>query len=187
MIAYQKEKIENAICFFASEHKKRTKKPLYQIFLYKYLAFLDFKSLEETGHPALGLKYLAMEKGPVPIEIYEARKFLSTDCYEFKNIEENKFIIVSKAQPNLDYFSPYEIGKMRELIEIYADSFVTASDVSQTSHEIKAWQKAWKKKPNSVIDFGLAFDNDIEKKDPRNLSAAEENFLIYKATENPNN
>ena len=47
MIPYQKEKIENAICFFASEHQKKTKHPLYQTFLYKYLAFLDFESLRE--------------------------------------------------------------------------------------------------------------------------------------------
>ena len=35
MIPYQKEKIENAICFFANEHQKKTKHPLYQTFLYK--------------------------------------------------------------------------------------------------------------------------------------------------------
>ncbi|MGH2575337.1 MAG: hypothetical protein ACRDFC_06525, partial [Ignavibacteria bacterium] len=61
MIPYQKEKIINSILFFAKEHKNKTRKPLLQTFLYKYLAFLDFKSVEETGLPALGLTYLAME------------------------------------------------------------------------------------------------------------------------------
>jgi len=184
MIAYQKEKIENAICFFASEHRKRTKKPLYQIFLYKYLAFLDFESIEETGHPVLGLKYRAMDKGPVPDEIYNARKFLKTECYEFKNIEENKYVIIPKGNPNLNYFSPYEINKMRRLIEIYADSFVKASDISEASHQnIKAWRKTWKKKPNSIIEYDLQFEGNIKNKDPKELTPAEETLLIRKSIE----
>ena len=182
MIAYQKEKIENAICFFASEHRKRTKKPLYQIFLYKYLAFLDFKSIEEMGRPVLDLKYKAMDKGPVPIEIYNARKFLKTECYEFRNVEENKYVIIPKGNPNLDYFSSYEIKKMHEIVEMYADIFVKASDISEASHQdIKAWRRTWKKKPNSIIEYESQFDNDIKQKDPKELSPAEESFLIYKS------
>jgi hypothetical protein len=80
---YQMEKIENAICFFAKEHQKKARKPLYQTFLYKYLAFLDFISLRETGQPALGLRYLAMEKGPVPIEIYDKKESYSTPLWPF--------------------------------------------------------------------------------------------------------
>src|SRR4030043_97032 len=111
MIAYREEKIKNAICYFATEHAKRTKKPLHQTFLYKYLAFLDFESLSDTGHPVLGLKYKAMERGPVPTEIYSKRKGLMTECFEFKELEDNKFIIMAKGHPNLEYFSSYEIKK----------------------------------------------------------------------------
>ena len=184
MIAYQKEKIENAICFFASKHRERTKKPLTQTFLYKYLAFLDFKSLEETGHPALGLKYLAMGKGPVPIEIYSKRKTLKTECFEFREVEENKFVVIPKGRPNLEVFSPYEIKKMQQLIEIYADTFVKTSDISEASHQdIKAWRKAYKKKENSIIEYELQFDGDVMHKKPKELTHAEENFLIYKSIE----
>jgi len=184
MIAYQKEKIENAICFFASKHSERTKKPLAQTFLYKYLAFLDFKSLEETGHPALGLKYLAMAKGPVPIEIYSKRKDLKTECFEFREVEGSTFIIIAKGRPNLEFFSPYEIKKMQNLVEIYADTFVKASNISEASHQdIKAWRKAYKKKENSIIEYELQFEDDIQHKDPKELKPAEENFLIYKSIE----
>ncbi|GAG44260.1 unnamed protein product, partial [marine sediment metagenome] len=41
MIPYKKEKSDNAICFFAFNHKRKTGKYLPQTFLYKYLAFLD--------------------------------------------------------------------------------------------------------------------------------------------------
>jgi len=184
VIAYQKEKIENAICFFASRHIERTKKPLTQTFLYKYLAFLDFKSLEETGHPALGLKYLAMGKGPVPIEIYSKRKTLKTECFEFREVEENRFIIVAKGRPNLEFFSPYEIKKMQQLIEIYADTFVKTSDISEASHQdIKAWRKAYKRKENSPIEYELQFDDGLERKNPRDLTPAEEKFLIFRSIE----
>lgn len=66
MIAYQKEKIESAVCFFASKHKEYTGRNLYQTFLYKYLGLFESEYIKKYGHPPLGLKYLAMDKGPVP-------------------------------------------------------------------------------------------------------------------------
>lgn len=178
MVAYQKQKIENAVCFFAKEHHKKTKKPLYQTFLYKYLAFMDFESVEETGQPALGLKYMAMEKGPVPIEIYEKRDSLETECFKFKKIDAN-YIIISKGKPNLDFFSPYEIDKMNKLIEIYADRFLTTSDISIASHQsIRAWERAYKIKPNQIIDYELQFKEKLGDKAEKELLPSEKNFLI---------
>ena len=117
MLPYQKEKIENAICFFAEEHKKRTRGPLYQTFLYKYLAFLDFDSLKQTGRPVLGLTYKAMERGPVPIEIYDRRKHFKTDLFEFREEAENRHYVICKNKPNLDFFSQNEIKLMKRLVE----------------------------------------------------------------------
>ncbi len=188
MIAYQKEKLENAICFFALRHQERTRKPLAQTFLYKYLAFLDFESLEETGHPVLGLEYLAMGKGPVPIRIYDKRRTLKTECFEFKEVEKDKFIIVAKGRPNLEFFSRYEIKKMQRLIEIYADVFVRASDISEASHQaIRAWRKAYKRKKNSPIEYDLQFEEDISLRNPKDLTPAEESFLINKSIEEASN
>jgi len=188
MIAYQKEKIENAICFFALEHQKATRHPLYQIFLYKYLAFFEFDCLKNTGRPPLGLKYLAMKRGPVPIEIYDKRDSYKTECFEFRKLDQDKYIIVPKERPDLGYFSPYEIAEMKRLIEIFADKFVTSNEMTEASHkEIKAWQKAWKRKENSIIDFALEFDENINTKDPKQLNPAEEAFLIYKGIEQTSN
>jgi uncharacterized phage-associated protein len=186
MIAYQKEKIENAITFFAARHKKATRKPLSQTFLYKYLAFLDFTSLEETGRPALGLRYKAMERGPVPIGIYSKREDLKTPVFEFRKVGETQFVVMPKQDPNLDYFSRYEIDLMDRLIEIYADVFVRAGDISEASHqEIRAWKKAWDKQPNSIIDYELTFNNGFLFKQEDQLTLAEENYLIYKGIEEP--
>jgi uncharacterized phage-associated protein len=182
MIPYQKEKVENAICYFASEHYKRTHKPLTQTYLYKYLALLDFRSLETAGKPVLGLEYLAMEKGPVPIKLYRDRETIKSNCFEFRKSEGATYLIVAKGKPDLDYFSDSEMKEMKRLIEIFADQFVEASHMSEASHqEIKAWRKAYKKKPNSIIDYDLSFDEDLYTKPETKLSFAEERYLTYKA------
>jgi uncharacterized phage-associated protein len=183
MIAYQKEKIENAICFFAAEHKKATNQFLYQTYLYKYLALLEFDSIKNIGRPVLGLQYKAMEKGPVPIEIYNKRNSYKTDCFEFKQIEQG-IVIIPKGKPDLGYFSPYEIERMRRLIEIYASRFVKSKEMSESSHqEIRAWNKAWRKEKNSIIDYDLEFEDNIREKKPSDLTPAEESYLIYKSIE----
>ena len=183
-IPYREEKIKNAICFFASEHEKHTHKPLSQTFLYKYLAFLDFKSIEVIGRPTLGLIYSAMDKGPVPIEIYANRDKLKNECFVFVPLEEEKYIVKANGKPDLDYFSPFEIGEMNRLIEIYADYFVKASDISEASHEtIAAWKKTWAKKRNAIINYDDAFVEDLLTKPHANLSFAEESYLLYKVLE----
>jgi hypothetical protein len=181
MIPYQKEKIENAICYFASRHKEKTGKYLFQTSLYKYLSLFEFEFLKKYGQPPIGLTYRAMDWGPVPIEIYGKREKYDTPCFSFRKNPEGKITIVPKAKPDMDYFSMAEIDEMARLVEIYADEFVTSEDMSKASHsEISAWRKTYEKKPNEIIDFKLTFDDDIETKPPQKLSSAEENYLIYK-------
>ncbi|MCG6535689.1 MAG: SocA family protein [Syntrophales bacterium LBB04] len=183
-IPYREEKIKNAICFFASEHEKRTRKPLSQTFLYKYLAFLDFKSIELIGRPALGLVYSAMDKGPVPIDIYAKRDNLKNECFVFVPLEEEKYIVKANGKPDLDYFSRFEITEMSRLVEIYADYFVKASDISEASHEtIDAWKKTWARKRNAIINYDDVFVEDLLTKPEADLSFAEESYLLYKALE----
>lgn len=185
MIPYQTQKIENAICFFSSEHKKKTRKFLYQTFLYKYLAFLDFESLKETGRPVLGLKYKAMEKGPVPIDIYDKRADYQTSLFVFQKDLENRIMVLPKKKPDLRFFSYYEIALMVKLVEIFADKFVPTQLISNASHEeILAWKRTWKDHPNAMIDYRLTFSGDVLEKNDEELSYPEENYLIYQALEN---
>lgn len=179
MVPYKEEKIKNAVAYFAIEHFKKARRPLYQTGLYKYLAFLDFTSLKETGRPAIELKYCAMDRGPVPIEIYSNKQ--KTDKYNFQKDEWGEYITVTNA-PDLDYFSPYEIKLMDRLVEIFAQRWVTTSVMSDSSHEdIKAWRKAYDKKKNSIIDYSLEFDEDIFSKDEDELTYPETVYLTYKA------
>lgn len=178
MRAYHKERFENAISFFAREHRKKTGKYPSQTHMYKYLALFDFQVLEERGRAPLDLTYLAMDRGPVPKEIYFERKELHSDYFAIENIEENKFIFKSTQKPDLDYFSQYEIDKMKELIYIFATNYVTTNIMSNASHEkIKAWEKAYRRSKNSVIKKSETFDKIFDKSEDE-LSPQEERFLI---------
>ncbi len=180
MIPYQKEKIDNAICYFAKEYKTKARRYLPQTMLYKLLAFLDMESVKEIGMPVLGLDYLAMERGPVPPEIYNKKQ--ETALYKFVPVGDKKYDVICKGKPNLDYFSDYELEKMERLIFIHANAAVNTKLTSQASHdELPAWKKAYKKKPDSKIDFEDMFEENLKDKSPEKLSAAEEHFLIQKA------
>ncbi len=184
MIAYRDRKIENAVCFFASEHRKRAKRPLYQTYLYKYLAFLDFESLKETGRPALGLTYRAMERGPVPLELYGNRANLRTELYEFVQDRDGNRVVQCRKDPDLGWFSPREIRLMKRLVEIYASRYVDSRLMSDSSHEeIAAWRKTWKRQPNAVIDYSLTFDEGFAAKPESELSCPESSYLVFKAIE----
>lgn len=181
MKPYQKERIENAISFFAKEHQKKTKQSPSQTHIYKYLAYFDFQVLKETGKAPLDLEYIAMKRGPVPIDIYSQRREIESDLFAFEEIEDNKFIVKSKKVPNLDFFSKDEIQKMNELIYIFASKYTTATIMSNSSHEqIQAWKKAWERKENSRIDKTDTFQN-VHSKPDEELTAPEEHFLLAEA------
>jgi hypothetical protein len=186
MIPYQKEKIENAICFFAKEHYKHTRHHLHQTFLYKYLALFDFGYFKKYGKQPLGLKYKAMERGPVPPEIYGRRMDGQwSKLFIFQPEESNTFVIIHKDNPNLDFFNRREIKFLNELIEIYAQSYITSKLMSDVSHEsILAWRKTWNKEKNALIDFSLEFSGDVFEKPEDELTFPEEVYITQKGLEN---
>jgi len=185
MIAYQKEKIENAICFFANEHKKHTRYPLFQTMLYKYISYLEFNSIEKTGRPVFDLTYIAWKNGPVPKEIYDKRNNYNTSLFVFIKNSEGNIEIKPKEKPNLDYFSKYEISEMNRLIEIFAEINVRAKHMSEASHsDIKAWKLTWMEKPNTIIDKSLTFGKGLFNKKDGQLTFAEESFLTYMSIQN---
>lgn len=184
MIAYRKEKRENAMCYFATEHRNKTGRFLSQTILWKYLAYLDFMSLKDIGRPTLELEYKAMENGPVPHRLYNMRRNYKSRLVEFVPKGNKRFIIKPKGNANLDYFSKYEIIKMNELLEKYADPNMKEMDISKKickdSHvEIRAWDIAYKKKKNSIMDYEETYENILNKPEDE-LTIAEEKFLSYK-------
>ena len=188
MIAYKTEKINNAICFFADEVYKRTQKYLPQTLLYKFLAYLDFYSVEKLGKPALELKYNACEKGPLPLEIYNKREDYESDCFKFLKRKNEKYIIISKNEANLDYFSEYEIEIMNNLLKKYVRKNLPMTKIidkicDDSHNDIKAYKVAYDKKENSEIDYSDTF-GEIDKKEYDKLSIQEERFLVFRGLKN---
>jgi hypothetical protein len=180
MKAYAKERLENAICFFAREHHKRTGIYPTQTMIYKYLAFFDLQVLEERGEPPLELKYKAMKNGPVPIDLYNRRQDLDTDLFCFESQKEKNMILVkAKKVPDMDYFSKYELQKMESLLFMFAQRGIDSETMSTASHQaLRTWKKAYARQANSPILFEDAFDG-LHSKSEKDLTAAEEHFLIY--------
>jgi len=192
-IPYKDQRVEAAIAYIAAEHKKKTRDTLCLTALFKYLSFYDFKSLKETGEPALGLEYVAMEKGPVPKEIYFEHQYKKSIYYRFdestffKDNKEYKAYSIAplavKKKEYLDYLSEYDKELLDKLLYFFAQSWVTANIMSDASHSkrdgIKAWAKAWNREQNSTIDMAETFDNLVEKYKNHTLTSSEEHFLIY--------
>lgn len=171
------EKLKNAICYFAQEHPKKKGAPLYQTYLYKFLAFLDFGSTEERGKPIFGLIYDALEEGPVPMDIYNKRDELKNETFEFVKIDENKYIIKPSKQADLCCFSEYEIRKMNELLDKYSKRGIRTRDVNDASHLIRAWKATER---NRTISYDDMFEN-LQNKSEEELTPEEETYLIYKS------
>lgn len=159
MIPYRKEKIDNAICFFATKHRDRFGHNPSQMSIYKYLAFFEFQAIERYGEPPLGLVYKAMRMGPVPVEIYNKEihgEKYSFDSY-YKNLPRGEkiecYTVEARGEPDLDYFSEDEQALMDEVVRTYGGP---AEVMSKKSHEIRAWKKA---AINSLIRYEDMFDN----------------------------
>ena len=174
MIPYREQKIEQAICKMAQRHREKSSRPLYSTFLYKYLAFMDFRSLEDTGIPAFHFEYRAMPYGPVPLEIYEKRGQNHSEYYRWNDLGENRYTIEVIRSPELKYFSRYELDLLDRMIADYAEKFSSTIEISEESHnKIRAWKIAHDRKPNSIIDFADTFATQEDKN--------YHNWLLYRA------
>lgn len=192
MHAYRKERIDNLILFFAEEHFKKTKKYLSQTALYKYIAFFEFRLLKNRGYMPLELKYKAMKHGPVPIDIYDHRfdnNYFSKVIFEKYKLPDSKDAILIRPNGKFeeDYFSENELEEMKNLIEIFAQQWVDAKIMSDSSHQsLRSWKKTYSTNPNSFIDPKDEFDRDILSIPIEELSSTEERYLIqhYMDTKN---
>jgi hypothetical protein len=187
MIAYRKERVDHAILYFAKEHYRKTKKYLSQTGLYKYLAFFEFRYLKKTGDMPLELDYIAMPYGPVPKAIYESRENPGAfPLVIFESSAANNgtgYIVKPNGTFKPDYFAELELEEMEQLIEIFAQRWVTSSVMSDASHrEIKSWIKAraaaGSNAPpmNPIFEFG----RDIESLPAEELRPEEERILIHR-------
>lgn len=179
--SFEKRQLGSIIAFLAQEHLARTGKYMHQTHLYKYLAFLNKACLEKYGTPAVPLTFIAMDKGPVPLELYNDRKNLKNQFFSFQpDLESNNpeaFIVVAESKPDLTLFNDTEYETMRKLIQEYATDFSSTDEISEASHEkIKAWKVAYQRKANSTMNFADELTDDMA-----NFERLSDNLAFFQA------
>jgi hypothetical protein len=186
MLSYKKERIDNALLFFALNHYKKTKKYLSQTFLYKYLAFFEFRYLKTAGDMPLELTYKAMDHGPVPMEIYDNRDnpgYFSKVIFEPVQTKSGGtgYLIKPNGKFDSDYFAEDELDEMNSLISIFAQQWVGAAEMSEASHQaIRAWKTAYLRQPKADIDPIDEFDRDITAVPEDSLKTEELKYLMHR-------
>jgi len=157
----REERIKNAICFFASEHERLTGRPLTHTSLYKYLAFLDYASIEKTGRPAFGLLYRTKGRRPLPVVIHAKLHSLREDRFIFLPRGQGRYLVAATAEPDLSSFSPFEVSEMKSLVETYAHRFAKARDAGEEVRKATGfWKRRWMRTSESV-GFDDVFDDDF--------------------------
>ena len=130
---YHEEKMRNAICFFASEHERQTGTLLTHASLYQYLAFLDYASMEKTGHPALGVLYHSRGRRPLTVRVWAKLHKVRRDCATFLRRGQAGYLVKATGKPDLSFFSSFEASEMKRLVETYGHRFAKASRTGEAS------------------------------------------------------
>jgi uncharacterized phage-associated protein len=154
-----REKLLNAILFFA----EKVKFP-YKIKLFKLLYYFDFKHLEVTGRSVTNTEYVAWKFGPVPKTLYDEIKNERVpedfkDALELKRAKEEDGIetikFIAKQKPDMSVFTPRQKKILENLVEMFWDA--TAKMMVDATHEPnRPWQKTLKAKGE-----GALIDNDL--------------------------
>lgn len=160
IITYHREKLINAIIYFANNTKYCGKTKLM-----KLLYFLDFMHFKRTGKSVTGLDYFAWMMGPVPKDLFQelsgnmkpdmkaAIRELPADK-EFQQISPKKRF-------NADYFSKKEMELLENISFIFKDAKADLM-IESTHLKNEPWDRTLKEKGEfQKIDYMLAVDSDI--------------------------
>ncbi|MCW5875638.1 MAG: SocA family protein [Anaerolineales bacterium] len=175
-----RQKLLNAVLFFAKETKRLNKTKLS-----KLLYFLDFEHFRQTGYPSIGLKYYAFDYGPLPrnfwAEIHngELPEDLAEKVNAIQKIEggrqEIEFRPKPKAEVDFSLFTLREQEILKKFAYIYNDS--SGKTMSDISHEYgHPWEVTIQTKgEREEIDYLLAIDENS----PIDIEQARESLHDY--------
>jgi uncharacterized phage-associated protein len=108
--------------------------------LLKLLYIADREALRETGRPITGGPVVAMERGPVLLEVFDLIRgqhremplwdeHYRTDRYDLKRVRD----------PDVGQLSKYEIRKLQEIAKRHAED--DEWQLSRLTHEFPEWKK----------------------------------------------
>jgi uncharacterized phage-associated protein len=160
IITHHREKLINAIVYFANHTKfcGKTK-------LLKLLYFLDFKHFKSSGKSVTGLDYYAWDMGPVPKDLFEELdSTLKADMRRaIKDLPGGEGFqqIQPKKVFEEKYFSDNELKLLKDISYIFREA--KADDMIESTHlRNEPWDRTLKDKGQyHKIDYMLAIDSDI--------------------------
>ncbi len=158
IITFHREKLINAIIYFANNTKYCGKTKLL-----KLLYFLDFSHFKQTSKSVTGQDYFAWEMGPVPKKLFkELTNGMKPDMKKaIQDIPKGDFQKIQAIKHfNPDYFSNRERRLLEEISFIFKDAKVEQM-VESTHLRNEPWDKTLKTKGQfQQIDYILAIDSD---------------------------
>ena len=148
---HSREKLLNAVIFFATNTKfcGKTK-------LYKLLYFLDFAHYMQVGRSVTGLSYYAWPKGPVPVDLHNEIDEPPDDMLASMDISTRQtwnghemLEITPHHEFDVTHFSKRELRLLEELASEFRDSY--AKDMVEAAHlENLPWHQIYEvEKPPS--------------------------------------
>lgn len=143
LVTHEREKLINAIIYFASHTKY-----LGKIKLFKLLYFLDFEHYKEAGRSVTGLDYCAWKMGPVPVRLFEEVENPEPDMaqkveFREKHTRQGSMLNINPISKFDDsHFSKREMRIMIALAKEYSNS--RAEDMIEATHlENQPWHKIY--------------------------------------------
>ncbi len=104
--------IQAAAALLRTEHTREM--PYMRLLKLLYIA--DRESLSETGHPIVGGRQVAMDRGPVPSRPYDAIKGCDPALVVWSDfIERDGYKVRLNKDPGVDRLTKYEARKLTEV------------------------------------------------------------------------
>jgi uncharacterized phage-associated protein len=141
---HNREKLINAIIYFAKNTNKCGKTKLF-----KLLYFLDYAHYRQTGRSVTGLEYFAWKMGPVPVELMDEIDMPEPDMAQklsFRiiptNFNNSMLLVEPKAEFDSSHFTKRELRLLESLAEEYKSS--KADEMIEATHlETLPWHRVF--------------------------------------------
>lgn len=149
------EKFTEMVVYFSEQMKP------YKTKMNKLLFYADFLMFKESCFSISGVRYNAINMGPVPHNFQSVFEYLSNnneiDIYysEFSNGGYGEQFIAKPNRPfNATIFSITELRVLKKIAEIFKNT--STNDIIELSHLEKAWKE--NEQTKNVISYEYAFE-----------------------------